>query len=251
MIGMVCMLLMLSTGYTTLCARVTGRRPHLDTLNKSSGAYDKTLLNKFLLVCKTVDPNARTYTITGTISSLDKALPAKKMENVPFVLCKKEGQFYYRLGTTETINGNGAYLYIDHKARRVMLSAQKQVADGNGLSGLTAIAASLESENYKMNSMVKGDMQTISMINEYHVSCKEYAVTFNRRTLAVKRVYVRLSNSGDPLSKDKEKVIDVRITQWNTQADLSRYTSKNDMVKKDKYGWKMAPGYKSYKLVSM
>jgi hypothetical protein len=203
------------------------------------------------MLCKKISNVSGNYTIGGIIDINDEANPADKITHAAFLFSKKSDKFYYRLGATVSINQPGIYLYIDNQAKSIMVSPQKQVLFDTGLKGLADMGANIKSENYKIVSRVTGDDQTITLINEHHISCKEYAITFNRHNMRIKRLYMRLTNFNDPLRTDNEKIVDVTISQWNNKADMTKNLSANSVVKSVNGKWMTLNGYKIYRLITM
>jgi len=212
---------------------------------------DKALLARFEAVCKEIGNIKGSYTLGGVMSVDDKANAGNKMQNVQFLFCKQGDDFYYQLGTTATLNGQGVYLYINHQTKRVIVSQQKQTIYDMGFKQFSDMAANIASEHYKLVSKITGDEQTISLINEQHISCKQYSVSFNRHNMKIRRLYMRLSNPVDPLRTDNEKIVDVSISKWDSTADLSKYLSKNRVIKNINGGWKTVNEFKNYQLIKM
>lgn len=211
--------------------------------------YNKALLAKFQALCKKYDTVQQNYTLEGVMNIENKADTAGRMSNVDFLCCREGNAFYYRLGQTETINANGLYLYIDNQAKTILISAQKTVLEKNGPKAFAQLGASLKGEYYQLLSQTNGASQTITLLNEQHVSCKQYSVTFDTLNLKMKRIYVRLSNAQEPLRKDNEQVIDVSVSRWDDTADIRKYVSKAGIVKRVGEEWKLAEKYADYNLI--
>ncbi|WP_183574645.1 hypothetical protein HDF18_01225 [Mucilaginibacter sp. X5P1] len=212
---------------------------------------DKAVLEKFEQVCKKMNDVKGNYTLGGVINIIDRANPADAMDHVGFLFCKQGDEFYYQLGKTITLNEQGVYLYIDNQSRRVMVSPQKKVQYDAGIKQFADMGANIQSEHYKMTSKINGDEQTISLVNERHISCKQYTITFDRQSLKVKYLYMRLTNLNDPLNKANEKIVTVNISKWSNTADVSQYLSKNDVIKNVKGGWRTVSVYRNYELIKM
>ncbi|WP_214073228.1 hypothetical protein [Mucilaginibacter sp. dw_454] len=219
-----------------------------DTL-RHAAEPDKALLAKFELLCKKMRDIKGNYTLGGIIDINDKANPADRMNHVSFLFCKQADEFYYQLGKTVTLNEQGVYLCIDYGIKRIMFSRQKTVNYDTGLKQFADIGATIRSENYQLSSKITGDEQTISLINERHITCKQYALTFNRRNMKIKRLYMRLSNFNDPLRTGNEKIVDVSINTWDNTADVTRYLSKNNVIEHVNGTWKTTKEFKDYQLI--
>lgn len=212
---------------------------------------DKAVLEKFEQVCKKMNDVKGNYTLGGVINIIDRANPAGAMDHVNFLFCKQGDEFYYQLGKIITLNGQGVYLYIDNQSKRVMLSPQKKVQYDAGMKQFADMGANIQSEHYKITSAINGDEQTISLVNERHISCKQHTITFNRHSLKVKYLYMRLTNLNDPLNKANEKVITVKINEWDNTADISRYLSKDKVITNVKGRWKTVNVFRNYELIKM
>ncbi len=232
-------------------AKAPIKRKAPDTLYKEP-VYSKALFTKFETLCKKYDTLRKNYTLAGVINTIDKADTMHKANNaLVFLFCKQGNDFYYRSGKTETINANGLYLYIDHQVKTIMLAEQKPIVFENGLSSMTSLAANLKSEDYKLSSNAHGVNQTINLINEHHISCKQYSVSFDTLNMQINRIYARLTNLNEPLRKDNEKIVDVRITEWNNIADLKKYRLGTSVVKKQNNEWKAIDAFADYQLIKM
>ena len=252
-LNIVCCLLPVLVAFIPALARCAGNTK----INRGADSVqrapmpDKTLLAKFELLCKKMNNVGDNYTLAGEININDKTDPAGKMNHVGFLFCKQGDEFYYRLGNTVTMNEGGVYLFIDNHTKRIMISGKKQVVYDGGLKQLANLGANIQSENYRMISKTTGDEQTISLINEHHISCKQYSLTFNKHSMQIKRLYMRLSNFNDPLRTDNEKIVDVAISRWDASADISKYPTKNSVIKNVNGDWKTAEGFKNYRLIKM
>jgi hypothetical protein len=225
-------------------------RPLIDSAGKNK-LSENALLNKFKQVCKQFNGNKKNYTLAGIMNVHDKRNPDTEMKNVNFLFCKSGGDFYYRVGQTVTINEQGLYLFIDQGSKAITLTKQKTISyDQGGFKQFGDLAASIKSENYTISSKVVGDQQTISLINEHHISCKQYALTFNKATLKISHLYMRFTNFNYP-EAENDQVVDIDISQWNDTANLNAYMSKNKVVKYINGDWKTLNEFKNYRVVKM
>lgn len=214
-------------------------------------ATENALLRKFEKLVKQMDPAIKISTLAGTLRIVDLQSKAKNEAPLPIVFSKQDGSFYYRLGAQETINANGVYLQVDHQSRQVALSAQKAVYNTDGMKTFADLAGHMKEDGYKISSSSAGKQQTISFVNENHASCKEYAITFDKTSMAIKRIFIRLSDPGDPLNSKKGKIVDLRISTWSRQSQLSSYLTAGRVVQKVKGVWKLTDGYKNYHLIKI
>jgi len=213
--------------------------------------YDKALFDKFEQLSRKYDTIKQNYTVKGFITMIDKADTTTQMKNVDFVLCKKGNALYYKLGTTETINEDGVYLYIDHAGKRILVTQQKQIGNADAMQNLTRIAATLKSEYYNMTGSVKNGIQTISFTNEHHITCKQYTVSYDTLNNEIKHIYTRLTNFRDPLNKNKDKIMDMYLSEWDDKALITTYTLPGEIVKSEGKKWKKTKAYENYELISI
>jgi hypothetical protein len=230
-----------------LCIAAVGRG---DTSTKATAA-ETALLRKFALLAKQMDPSIKTSTLAGTIRIADLPLKTKNEAPLPIVFSKQDGAFYYRLGDQETINEGGVYLQVDNQAHLVAVSEQKAVYNTDQMKTFADLAGHMKDEDYKISTKYAGNMQTISFVNENHVSCKEYTITFNKATLAVRRIFMRLTDPGDPLNSKAGKIVDLHVDVWSRQSRLSSYLSPGQVVHKVKGVWKLTDSYKNYRLIKL
>lgn len=213
--------------------------------------YDEALLAKFQQITARYDSLGRNdYVMAGIINMVDKADTAGKLNNVSFLVCKQGSGFYYKLGRTETINADGLCLFIDHAARKIILSPQQAINyEQGGPKMFTDIAANLKAEEYNMSSVRNGADQTITFINETHISCKQYSMTFDTARRELRRMYLRFTNFQEPSRKDKEKVLDIRLSEFDGKADLKKYLTKNEVVNSMNGSWYATERFKDYELM--
>lgn len=218
-----------------------------DTLKTAT--TDKAILSKFEKLLKRMDPSVNS-TLTGVLHIVDKQ-DARGSINAPFVMSKNGSAFYYRIGNTETFNADGIYLYIDNKEKVAAIAGQKEGVIAGGLGAIAGFAKNAALERYKLSSSVSGNVQTITMLNEDHLACKQYSLSFDKASMKIRRVFVRLTDQQDPSNKQKEKVITLDVTKWEAAGDPHTYFKKSAALSNIRGEWKMAGRYKNYKLIKL
>lgn len=213
--------------------------------------YDRAALAAFEHICHHYDTIRQNYTISGRVSLCDPADTSANLKDVPFLCCKKGGELYYKLGNTETINAAGSFLYIDHQGKTIMLSAQKDLQGDAGMKVLTGMNKNLLSEDYKLKTVQSGGQKTYTLVNEHHISVKEYSLTVDALSGQLRRITTRLSGSTDPLRKDNEKLIDIRFNRWDAAAEMNKYKRPGDVVRTGAGEWTLSKGYSGYQLIRM
>ncbi len=214
--------------------------------------YDQQLLNKFEKLLARYDTLKTNYTIAGSITAVDKADTGKKMmRDVPFFYCKQGDSFDYRMGEAEIINANGLFIKIDRQEKSIILSAQKKIVDSQGQQMIQGLSAGLRSEQYNLVSRENGGQETISLINEHHITCKQYSVTFDTAGMKIDRIYMRLTNIQDPLRKDNEKIVDMKISRWESTTDFEKYGFEGRVLEHHGNVIKPIAEYSTYRLIRM
>jgi len=213
--------------------------------------YDAALLKKLDTLNKLFDINRRTYAYSGTISVADKTDTSKSVKKLSFTFCKNNSDVYYKLGDTESFNGDNMYLYLDHKNKKVLITAMKKL-QAFPLFDINKFKATLGSEQYELLSTANGKLQTIKLVNEHHVSCKEYSVTFDTTSYKVTRVRSRLTNLAKPYDKTYDKIIDVELTDFSDKGvNIISYLNRDNIIEKSGTAWKLTPAYKDYELIKL
>jgi len=214
-------------------------------------AANPLLLRRYRAVFKKYDTIKTNCTMQGMINIVDQADTSGNMKNVDFLFCKAGDDFYYRLGTTETINAKGLYIFIDNKAQTMVVTAQKKVAYDQWPAAFADIGNVVKSEGYKIAGFVKDNIQTISLHNEHNINCKQFSISFDTLNLTITHMYARMTNVQDPLRTDNEKVVDIAITEWTNKADLDKAFVKGNILKSEDGRWKAVNKYKNYSLTTM
>jgi len=215
------------------------------------GGNDTVLVNKLSLLCKKMRHIAPNFTQSGIISITDESAKDHQTDDLGFMFCKQGNEFYYKLGKAIMLNENGLYLYIDLRNKTILISPQKKVVYDIGFKQFADVAATVRSENYKISSTESGNEQTISVVNEHHITCKQYALSFDKRNMKINKLYMRLTNINDPLRTDNEKIISATISRWDDTADLGAFLTAGKVVNNIKGRWVLTGEFKNYQLISM
>ena len=223
--------------------------PKKDTIYPEP-AYDPVLLKKFETICHLYDTVKNNYTISGMIDIVDHSDTTVKPAKLNFLICKQDDNFYYKLGNTVTVNAGGSYIYIDNQAKHILIGVQKSM-QADQIGSLAGIGKTLKSEYYKMSSSIKGSVETISLLNEQHISMKQYSIAYDTVTMQMKHIFLRLSNTDQPLRKDNEKTIDVTVDNWIFRANLDSYLVEKYVTKDSRGAWKPFGNYAGYELTQL
>ena len=217
-----------------------------------SPVYEKALLTRLETVFQKHNAEDESYTISGDITVNDMTDSTKRLNKVPFVMSRNGGDFYYMLGQTQTLNAEGLYLYIDNSPKTILMSMQKEITGNDGFKqAITGISKGLLSEHYELSSTRKGREQTISMVNEHHITCKQYDVTIDTTNMQLRKIFIRYTNFNDPSKTDNEKVITVKVNEWTDTGQPEKYLKAANVVRKQGDGYKVTAGYANYELIKM
>lgn len=209
---------------------------------------DTQILAKFAKACQQFDPNQKEFLLIGILNVVDGADSSQKINNATYVLSKEGEDFYFKLGETETINANGLYLFLDHEQKKIMLANQKPLLAGIGMPDANKLLKNLNGEMYELTDQQVGDAEKISLINEYHMSCKEFTLLLNKENQQLQTILIRLSHNEYPEDKKKDKKIELKIAQLGNNSNLRNYVDKK-VVKKEGEEWVLAAAYQDYELI--
>jgi len=218
--------------------------------NAAAPVYDSLLLKRFTSAIRSLDFNRPICTYAGVINLDDPNDTSNSVHNLKFLFCRTGGGYYYRLGTTEIIHQGKLNIYVQHDQHKVVISGQ-QIVVQPPVKDLAGMMKYLQSENYELRNSSKGNKQTLALVNEQHLSCKELSVTLDINTGKLERIYSRLNDFGSPKDKGKDRVIDVRILQLSDRGDRSLYTSVDAVVRKENSRWALKGKYATYELIML
>jgi hypothetical protein len=217
---------------------------------KEKIAYDEALLRKFAAFTRQME-SIKDYSCTGSITARDEADTAEVIQNIAFEIYNDGERYYYRLGDNEMILKPGMSVNIDHQAKKILLSSGQRIEKGNSfhIMDVKQVVKLFESEQYLIKSGLNGSIETLSLLNPNHASCKEYSVSIDTVNNMPVRFYTRLTNLDDPLRTDNEKVIDIRIKKWGNTALIEKYTSTATKLLKLNGQWKAIGDYAGYEII--
>ncbi|MCR8558151.1 hypothetical protein KXD93_10875 [Mucilaginibacter sp. BJC16-A38] len=210
--------------------------------------YDARLLDTFNKIAGTLDVRHTPCTYSGEITVTDRADSLQNNRNVPFLYSQNGADCYYRYGSTEMLNAGGIYLFISHDQHKVMVSAQKTIST-EGVGSLAMFKSGMASEHYLLSSDTKKNIRTIRLLNEHHISCKEYKISYDTLSREVKEIYARLPNSADPANPAMDRIVDVHFQRWVRRAEIAKHLQAEHVVRTDGDELKLTADYHNYELV--
>ncbi|WP_199118232.1 hypothetical protein [Pedobacter sp. ASV28] len=211
--------------------------------------YDKRLLLRFEELSRQLDPNREEYSLIGKLVYKDGTDSLAKAKQALYEIRKKGSSYYYKLGTTEILNANGQNVTVDHLNKYIMISAQKEQPQAQLFPQVKELLKNLQRERYELSNTEKDGIAYISLLNNYHISCKEYGISYRKEDLSPLRLFIRLTNFDDPESVAKEKVITLSIEQFESRANWNEHVGQLAFAQQVNGQWEASAPYKDYKLI--
>ena len=217
---------------------------------KPGNSFDPLLLKRFVDATRSLDFNRSECTYRGIVDLVDPNDTTNTSRNIRFLFCRQGSGYYYKVGNTEMIHDGENNVFIRHDQHRVVFSHQ-QVSVKSPIGDLDKMAARLKEDGYTLKKVNHGRLQTISFINEQHVTCKEMSVTLDTVSGKLQRLYARLTDFGSPKDKGLDRVMDVRITELSTHANRKAYPGINSVVVTSGGRKTLTAKYANYELIML
>lgn len=198
---------------------------------QNTGRRDTALVAEFTSALDDMDPGKGDFTFEGKITIVDNSDSTGGSKNVPFLMLRSGQAFYYRLGETETINGQGVNLMIEHDQKLIYADKEKVIEGFNMLSG-EQVHTMLVVENYQLRRSVSGALITYTLANPMHRLLKTYALTIDTVKKQAVHVMSRMSAPQEPYNTKFDKLINIDIKRVVQQADFASVTHIDDVVDK-------------------
>jgi hypothetical protein len=212
--------------------------------------YDPALLKKFTDGVRSLDFNRVHCTYAGLINMVDPNDTTNTVHDLHFSFCRSGNDYYYRLGGVEIVHENNVNLYIQNDQHKVVLSSL-QINIPTPVKNMDVIIKALQSENYVLSCSLKGNRQTLKIVNEKHLSCKELSVTLDTLTGKLERIYTRLNDFGSMMDKGKDRVIDVQVSEISNRINKTLFPSVSSVLSGANDRWSLTGKYKNYELIRL
>ncbi|OCX50796.1 hypothetical protein BEL04_18880 [Mucilaginibacter sp. PPCGB 2223] len=217
---------------------------------RKTPVYNQAILQKFATVCQVFNMQKPVFTCSGVINVTDGADSSKSIRNLTFTMCKKGSDCFYQFGHTVILNARGKYICIENDQKRVIVTEQKSFIDAP-LPDMSQMAKNMAADYYNLTDSVAGKNETIAFVNERHITCKEYAITFDTLSKKANRVYARLTNFKAPERKDREKIIEITIAECDDTADVDKYVGRYTAIRQAGNSTKLTGKYTGYELINL
>jgi hypothetical protein len=109
------------------------------------------------------------------------------------------------------ISLSDAYIVVAHDVKKIFVSGPREVMNPMNMQGAMELER-IGKEGYTMSRTVKGALTEISLLNDRHVSCREYHLSFD--STGIRKSVMRMP---DPMALEdntKDKLLSVTIKSW-------------------------------------
>jgi|GEM_PF-2643012 len=216
---------------------------------KLSKKEEAKLYSEYETVLKTIDPGREEYFQKGKLTVINEEDSSVLTPETIYLVSRKGKDCYYQLGQSETYNIGGLYVYVDHRIRKILLSAQKELTSEALVAGKTPGKA-LKEEGYQISVSGNGSNREITLLNPDHPLYKEYTLSYDAASGKVSGIFTRMANERDPFAKGQGKLVFVKISESSAQADMNAYDPLKVVKLKGKE-WGLTERFKGYELVVM
>lgn len=185
-------------------------------------------------------------TIAGTMDAQDLGDKDNNMQG-DFCYTRQGNQGYYQFGDNEMISLTDAYIVVAHDMKKIFVSEPKEVVNPVRMSP-DMEATFLSRETYNVTRTADGPLTQISLVNNKHVSCREYRVSFDS-TGVIRRAVMRMPNPMELEDMSKDKLLKVTVRSYEPGV------VRKDLLRMDRYvtmnNGKLAPSgrLKGYELI--
>jgi hypothetical protein len=186
-------------------------------------APDTRLLKELTAVYDKLSGDA--WSVEGSVAITDRENPDNTLAPTSFSYQQNGNRMYYQLGQMEMVNLEDCYIVMQHDAKKILVSSSKQVISAPHLP-LETLVKMVEQEEYSVTRKVSEGNATIALGRANHISCKEYAVTYDTATMQLRAIRTRLTNLDAPLDTTQDKIIDVDITRWSPAPQKNRFDKR-------------------------
>lgn len=190
------------------------------------------------------------FDYAGILNINDGADTSMSLKNMDFICSRKGMDCYTKFGHSEMLNAHGVYLFIEHDQKKVWLSPQKAISTPLPLN-TASFNKNLISEDYQISAATEGSDSTIRLINEHHLSCKEYAISYDTTSKQVNHIYARLTNFQHPENDGKDKVVEMQLFHWSETGMPEKYLRVDDVIRIVHGVARLTNKYNDYELLNL
>jgi hypothetical protein len=210
--------------------------------------YDTALFNRFNTALRSIAVDSVAKTFSGILDITDGRDSINNVHALPLLVSTGGNKRYFRIGSTETILQQGMCIVIENDQKRVIVTRQT-TPQTNILDNLQLLKSGLRTDRFVMVTKRMDNERVISFVNDHHINCKEFSVTYDTTTNKLTRLYARLTDIEDPLNKKKDRVMDLHIQRINNTVEFGEYPGLHTIIKQDGKNAALSAKYEGYKLV--
>lgn len=233
-------------GFNSYQKQASVKRTVQHKTDNVNSAPDPALVAKFMQISERMLMNEREFLLSGKIS-IQSALDTIPQEALDYIFSRKDEQFYYRMGHTETINKKNLCVFIDHRSAKILISPGKSVAQGLPLPDPKALAEMITTEGYLMKETVSGNLGEITISNLNHPTCKSYKIRFDSTSLVPKGIDVKVLVS-DANGAATDQLLSMVFEQVGKTSAIKTF-NQNLPVEKRNGHWILIKKFKDYELI--
>jgi hypothetical protein len=195
--------------WATLQTHVVGlkhsEKKKLSSLPRIS--YNNNLLLRFQQLCQAIDPSTDNYEMQAKLMVVDGADSVSSHKYIDYLVGKNGTDFYCKMENNEIINTDRFCLFIDHVTKVVLVKPAQPIPKLKIVPNLKGLLKTLSSERYELREGAEGGQNFIKLINEQHISCKEYKIGYDKESMKPSSFYLRFTNIDSPEDSTKDKEI--------------------------------------------
>jgi len=208
---------------------------------------DTASLRKLLQYTALLDWTKKDVTFNGDLTIDNPADTTQNIKQEYFVFSKKGQDYYYKQGRVEIINRGQLYICIDHSALKVIIAPHQQIEETN-FPGVKELNNLLGSESYQLKTVKRANSEIIQALNETHVTCKEYSLTYDTVHHAVRNIFMRMTYFPEPFNRKLQKTLNLNLVHTAATVKLEGVPPEQVVMKQERQ-YHLTADYKRYELI--
>jgi len=200
--------------------------------SKNVISYDTAVVNRLHKVSNWLNVDRPECLISGTIKIIQMADSAESGQ-MKYLFSKNGSKSCYIYGEGELIVDGDLVFNIDHHLKRVLFTKKQfgsEFGQQNRFLDTKALIDAYKKAHYKLKTYKSGSKQTISLLNDEHLSCTEYSVTFDTTSLKPEKLFVRMPNLEFLNDKSKDNILVIYLNQLSNSSQIQRYNRSESIV---------------------
>lgn len=209
---------------------------------------DESALRQLIGVYARMDSCREFYT-AGTMSAKDPSDSATNL-NTTYSFCRRGNEFYYQASDVETIALKDIYISVSKNTKKIFVGPARKVLPPFRMPA-DSLVQIWRAEDYKISEDISSGKASVSMLNNRHISCKEYRFEYDPTAMVLKGMYMRLTNLQDPLNDQMDKEVRITVDKWQEGVVPQKLLQKETYLEKSNGGWAPAGAYSGYTVISL